>query len=362
MKNKGKIVIVLIIIFFIGVNMFCPMHVVFANMVEDIYSVFDDYGSLILQKQNVFEGDMFMTKDFKKYEIVEVDEVNKTAKAKFLSLVKKPEVNISFTPQQINQLNPVICLYMTHNDESYVTGDGVDSVYGKGGIHDVAKAIQKQFQNQGVNTYISEDLHIPHDTKAYSRSNVTAKNMINQYSPDGIFDIHRDGASRSTYVKKVNGVDRCKVRIVVGKASSNFEIAEQFALYLMSVSEQVCDWLFLDIYYAQGHYNQGLHNKALLFEMGSHLVEKSLVLKSVEPLVNVVTTAMFKTTVDSESGQLTVNGGVTEDTPLLNDAIDILAEEKHNNEKAVPYVMLGIIAGTVVLIITTLSIYTKKRK
>ncbi len=333
-----------------------------AEEVENIYSVFDEYGTMLLQKQEVYVGDMFLTKDYKKYEIVLVDEVNKLARAKFLKIVEKPEINISFEPHNVSQENPTICLYMTHNDESYITGDGVDSVYGEGGIHDIAKALQTQLQLKGVKTYLDETLHIPHDTRAYTRSNSTAKELINSHNPDGIFDIHRDGASRKTYVTKVNGNDRCKVRIVVGKASDNFEIAEQFALYLLAVSEKVCDWLFLDIYYATGHYNQGLHNKALLFEMGSHMVEKDLVLKSVEPLVNVLTTAMFNTTVNNNTGELTVNGSVTEDTPLITDAIDKLADSKNKAEKGVPMVLAFVLGGTLLLALITIGIYTKKRK
>ncbi len=359
-RNKFNIIIISLLLFCFS-GFLCPVKYVKASTIENVYSVYDEYGALLLQKQDVFVGDMFLTKDFKKYEVVFVDEVNKLARAKFLEFVKKPEVDLSYSPSKISEQNPIICLYMTHNDESYVTGDGVDSVYGKGGIHDVAKSIKSHLELKGVKTYLSENLHIPHDSLAYSRSNVTAKELINTYSPDAIFDIHRDGASRSTYVKKVNGVDRCKVRIVVGKASKNFEIAEKFALYLMAVSEKVCDWLFLDIYYASGHYNQGLHNKALLFEMGSHMVEKNLVLKSTQPLVDVLTTALFNTTVNNETGQLTVNGDVTPESPLINNAMDEFASEK-NKQNAVPYIVVFIILGSVIISVLTIVSLNKRKK
>ena len=329
-----------------------------AQTVENVYSIYSETGELLLQKQDVFIGDSFLTKDFNKYEIIYIDEMNKIGKAKFLEKVKKPNINNTFALRNISEVNPVICLYMTHNDESYLPTDGVDSVYGEGGIHDVAKSLQTHFQLKGVKTYLDETLHIPHDTLAYSRSSGTAKSLINKYSPDGIFDIHRDGASRKTYVKTVNGSEKCKIRIVVGKASKNYAVAEQFALYLLTVAEEICDWLFLDIYYATGHYNQGLHEKALLFEMGSHLVEKELVLKSVEPLVNVITTAMFQTTV-SDSGELTINGEVTEDTPLVNDALTEVA--KNNQENGIPVALSVIIAGSVLVLLTTLTFKKMKK-
>ena len=186
-----------------------------------VYKIYNDSGDLLAEKQSVLVGDSILTTDFIKYTITQVDDERGVAFAEFEERLRRPGVNISYDPSQISKENPVICLYMTHNDESYVTGDGVDSVYGAGGIHDIAKLLKNNFEKLGVKTYIDETLHIPHDSYAYSRSQSTAKKLINTYSPDALFDIHRDGASRSTYVKKVNGVERCKVRIVVGKSSPN---------------------------------------------------------------------------------------------------------------------------------------------
>ena len=346
-------VMLFINVFYVSISRVCVFADDDIEMVEDIYSIFGENGEKLLQKQDVHLGDSFLTRDFKKYEIIQLDEVNKIGKAKFVEFVEKPKLDKSYSPSNISELKPVICLYMTHNDESYLPTEGYDSIYGKGGIHDVAKAILAELELKGVTTYISEELHLPHDSYAYSRSKNTAKDLISKYNPDGIFDIHRDGASRSTYVKNVGGAERCKVRIVVGKASDNFEVAEQFALYLFSVAEEVCPWLFLDIYYASGHYNQGLHEKALLFEMGSHLVEKELVLKSVEPLVDVITTAMFKTTVDN-SGNLTINGEVTDDTPLINEALTEIANSK-NNESVIPLVLSIVVGGSVLVVLITIT-------
>ena len=319
-----------------------PYNFVFATnesiTVEEsdiVYKIYSDSGDMIAERQSVFVGDSILTTEFIKYKITQVDDERKVAFAEFEERVKRPGVNVSHDPTHISKENPVICLYMTHNDESYINGDGVDSVYGAGGIHDIAKLLKSNFESLGVSTYIDETLHIPHDSYAYSRSKITAKNMINSYSPDALFDIHRDGASRNTYVKKINGKERCKIRIVVGKSSENYEIAEQFAMYLLSVASEVCDWLFLDIYYASGHYNQGLSNKLLLFEMGSHLVEKELVKQTVPELAKVVNTALFNTTVDAESGDLTINGNVEQELPTLSDNQGVVDMNTENNDPTI---------------------------
>ena len=198
---------------------------------DAVYKIYNDSGDMLAERQSVFVGDSILTTEFIKYKITQVDDERKVAFAEFEERVRRPGVSVSHDPTRISKENPVICLYMTHNDESYINGDGVDSVYGAGGIHDIAKLLKSNFESLGVSTYIDETLHIPHDSYAYSRSKITAKNMIKSYSPDALFDIHRDGASRGTYVKKVNGKERCKIRIVVGKSSENYEIAEQFATY-----------------------------------------------------------------------------------------------------------------------------------
>lgn len=342
------------------------------------YKIYNESGDLIAEKQNVYVDDSILTTDFVKYKIIQIDDDNNVAFAEFEERLRKPDVSVEYVPNRISQDNPTLCLYMTHNDESYVTGDGYDSIYGKGGIHDIAKLLKLNFEKLGITTHIDETLHIPHDSYAYSRSSATAKKLLSNYTPDAIFDIHRDGASRSTYVKKVGGVERCKVRIVVGKASSNFKIAEQFALYLMSVASEVCDWLFLDIYYASGHYNQGLYSKALLFEMGSHLVEKDLVEQSVPELAKVVKTALFNTTVDTSSGDLTINGNADASLPTISEnqnssntsanptVNEVLEDMQENNsiDKTAPtiayFVVLVVGAGIVAGL--TLSFIKKRPK
>ena len=285
---------------------------------KKIYKVFSTDGKYLIEKEDVNVGDEFLTKNFDKYKIISKDKENGLAVAEWVEKVEKPKIDFGFSSKPIVSEKPVVALYMTHNDESYVPTDEVSSVYGAGGIHDVTKKLASCFENEGITAVVDETLHIPHDSYAYSRSKKTAQALIEECQPDCIFDIHRDGASRKTYVKTVGGKERCMVRVVVGKASANYESAEQLALYLLAVAEEVCDWLFLDIYYATGHYNQGLHNKALLFEMGSHLVEKELVLETTNQLAKVINVAFFNTTVDKETGDMTINGEVTDQTPTIN--------------------------------------------
>lgn len=342
-----KKVLILIIILMMGVC-YCLDDPRIVNAERDglfldtqIYSVYDENFELLFQKDAVFVGDGYLTDDYQYYEVVYVDEESKKGIAKFIRIVNPPKVNFSNSPKPIKIEDRVICLYMTHNDESYLPSDGVDSVYGNGGIKDVAEAFKKELEKYFIDVYLDDSLHIPHDTSAYSRSSKTAKTLINTHKPDAIFDIHRDATRRGFYVADVNGKERGRVRMVIGKANPNMAVNEEFALYLKAVANELYPWLFTDIYYASGHYNQALDSKAILFEMGCHLIEKELEIESMKELAEVVTTALYQTTVNSDTGNLTINGPETEQDITIND---------YMNEKKVAKInVLGLIVSITAL-------------
>lgn len=289
--------------------------------ITEIYSVYDEDFNLLFQKDFVEVGDEYMSKDFKLYQVVYVDSDKKMGLAKFIRNVEIPKVGLSYAPKPISTKERRICMYMTHNDESYLPSDGVDSLYGNGGIKDVALAFKSELEKNLINVYFDDTLHIPHDSGAYSRSSVTAKSLYNSYKPDAIFDIHRDATSRKFYVANVNGEERCKIRIVLGKSNPNKALNEEFAMYIVAVANEMYPWLITDIYYGGGHYNQALYGKALLFEMGTYLMEKEKVIESTKELAEVVTTALYGTTVNEETGDLTINGVEDEKNVVINEYI-----------------------------------------
>ncbi len=354
--NKLKCVIVLLIL---SLVMLYSRSVIFvkAEGVESIvtsvpiYSVYDEKLNLLFQRDEVAIGDNYLSGDYKFYEITYIDKENMYAIAKFVTQKVPPEISKSKMPKPIKVEDRTICMYMTHNDESYLPTDGVDSIYGNGGIRDVANSFKRELEKHMVDVYLDETLHIPHDTSAYSRSKVTAEKLQNKYSPDAIFDIHRDGASRSFYVTRVNGVDRARVRMVIGKSNPNMALNEEFAMYLMSVGKEKYPWLFTDIYYASGHYNQALDSKSILFEMGSHLVEKNLVMDSMYELADVVVTAMYDTTVNNETGELVIDGVESDVNVTINNAMDAKENKSSTSLWGVALIFLIMSAMCVTLFI-----------
>lgn len=266
------------------------------------YEIYDESGELLTFTSEAEVGDTILTKDFHEYQIYEID--GHKCYARYFRTLNWPKPD-KFRGQRSAGLAKKLCLYMTHNDESYTPTDGYDSIYGAGGIHDVAKRLKSELEKRGIKVVLDESLHIPHDSSAYSRSAVTAKALYQEEKPDALFDIHRDGVAKKYYHTSHNGQDFSKIRIVVGKSNPNFEENYKFAQELFAVGNQLYPWLFLDIYCGKGHYNQSLMNTNLLFEMGTYLIEKDFVYNSVPYLVDSIETTMYADYYDPEKEVVT---------------------------------------------------------
>lgn len=268
------------------------------------YTVYD-YSSpkkvIFVKGEGINVDDEYLSEDNKLYRIVEVDNKTKTAKAEFICDEKLPEFDVKMSKENVAKAESKkkVGVYHTHNDESYYTPDGTDSVYGKGGIHDVGKNFVKNLESLGIDVVYREDLHLPHNSGAYTRSQVTASAILNQGGIDALFDVHRDSVPRKEYITTVNGTEMSKVRLVVGSANQNYYENKEFAYAIKGYADKVFPGLIKDIYMGKGNYNQQLLSRGMLFEFGCENIEKDLVIKSTLPLSKVVDVVMYGTSMAS---------------------------------------------------------------
>lgn len=291
------------LVVFFGVNILSINHeIVSAEQLDDDINYYTVYNSetdevLFLKGDSVMVSDEYISSDNKLYVIESVNDEEKTGKAKYIENVKMPVFNIS----KKNELTTVsaetqkrIGIYHTHNDECYDWADGTDSVYGKGGIHDVGAKLKSEFENLGIQVFYDETLHLPHDSGAYTRSLSTARELLRN-DLDAIFDVHRDATPRSEYITNVNGETMSKVRMVVGSANANSSVNREFALTIKAYADEVYPGLIKDIYIGKGNYNQQLFSRAMLFEFGTNIIEKEYVLKSCVPLAKTLDVVLYGT-------------------------------------------------------------------
>ncbi len=265
---------------------------------KNYYTIYDydDPKTIVLVKgEGVNVEDEYLSSDNKLWRIVEIDNKNKTGKAEFLKVEELPkyEIKKKTTRTASAASKKKVGVYHTHNDESYIDPDGTDSVYGKGGIHDVGKAFVKNLESLGMEVVYKEDLHLPHNSGAYTRSQVTAQAILDTGNIDALFDVHRDSTPRSEYVTEVDGKQMSKVRMVVGSANQNYYENRDFAYAIKAYADEVYPGLIKDIYMGKGNYNQQLISRGMLFEFGSEKIEKELAIRSTGPLSKVVDVVLF---------------------------------------------------------------------
>ena len=339
-------------------------NVTFADSTKTYYTIYKDSSKkdvLFLKGDDVSKGDRYLSGDNKLYEIESVDDKNKTAIAKFLKDEELPKYNVTRKKTETSKsakatTKKKVGVYHTHNDESYYTPDGVDSVYGKGGIHDVGKALVNSFNKLGIETIYREDLHLPHNSGAYTRSQVTATAILNQ-GVDGIFDIHRDSTKRSEYLITLDGKQMSSIRMVVGSSSANFEENKKFAYSIKSYADSVYKGLIKDIYFGRGNYNQQLSTRAMLFEFGCENIEKDFAIRSAPYLAKVLDVVLYGSNNASKTSlsDISMTGaGNAEITGLVsnNNAV---------NSNSTLYIVLGIV-GAVVLILAIVLLVSKKAR
>lgn len=332
---------------------------------NEYYTIYDKNDSskvLFMKGDNVNVDDEYISSDNRLYIIESIDESNKTGVASFKEDIKMPVYNVKrneeLSSASASVTNKKIGLYHTHNDECYNVDDGTDSIYGKGGIHDVGKTLKNNLESLGITVYYNEDLHLPHDSGAYTRSQSTASNLLRN-GLDAIFDVHRDATPRSEYITTVNGEKMSKVRMVIGSANVRSAINKEFALNIKAYADEVYPGLIKDIYIGRGNYNQQLSERALLFEMGTNLIEKDLVKKSTLPLAKTIDVVLY--------GTKSASSKSVADVDTNNSSGDILDTGMVGNNStssatnSTLWIILGSIGG-VALIFGLVCIFSKKTR
>lgn len=268
-----------------------------ASAETQVYTLVDEQGRIITRYCGECDaGDEYISGDNQHYRVKTVDEAAQTATVEHLGAADMPDVEWldADDSQPVSAtLQRKIALYCTHSDESYIEGDGTESVDGKGGIYDIAHLFGSHLEEMGVEIFISDETHLPHDAGAYRRSRQTAVQLLKN-QPNAIFDIHRDGIpDPDEYATTVGKEKMSKVRLLVGKSNQNKDANLSFAKQIKAIGDKVYPGLIKDIYMGKGAYNQDLAPRSVLLEFGTHTLDKNLVEASTKPMSDVVYKALF---------------------------------------------------------------------
>jgi len=300
---KNKLLTTLLALLFITATAVCYAN---ESSSGNYSTVVDEAGnSVYMTGWKMRAGDQVLTENNQRYEVFRVE--GNIAYAKFLG-----DVNLSAYYHEDTGIlgrlkaylkpaiaeaegNGKVAIYHTHSDESYVPTDGAESILGAGGIYKVGDAFTSSLEKKGVTVIHSQAKHDPHDDMAYERSRRTALDLIKKEQPDAIFDVHRDAVPPQVYKTTIEGQDVSKVQLVVGKYGPTGKQIEDYALQLKAASDKQHPGLVKGIFFAKGgDYNQDLHPRSMLLEVGAQSNERESAEKGIALFSDIVPTVLGK--------------------------------------------------------------------
>lgn len=171
----------------------------------------------------------------------------------------------------------LIAVYHTHTGETYTLTDGTARLEGKeGGVVTVGEAIRQELESKyHISTLHIRKIYDLRYNSSYVESEKTVREILSQHSQIKVLlDIYRDaGKPRHDCLVKVNGKDVAPILFVVGSDArapfptwrQNYQFANQLAAALDKKYPGLCKGVRVK----EGRYNQFLHPRALLVEIGS---------------------------------------------------------------------------------------------
>lgn len=240
------------------------------ELISGYITVMDDTNTVILQTGFTIQtGDQYINEDNKLYEIITVEGTQAKARC-----INTPESNLSFeqlaksVQGDVATTQPLIAIYHTHTDESYIPTDGVATKTGQGSIMQVGDVLAQRLEELGYHVVHDTTLHDPHDANAYQRSRRTFMKLL-ALQPTTLFDIHRDSGPLSMYKTTINGLDAAKILLVVGQQNQNKNTTLEYAKGIKASADAKYQGLIRGIFIAHGNYNQDLNPRSLLIEIGT---------------------------------------------------------------------------------------------
>lgn len=172
-----------------------------------------------------------------------------------------------------------VIIFNTHNAETYKVTDGVSKKEGENAGVVKAAAHLEEILNKKYNitTERSETIHdYPKFEESYTNSAVTLENMLKK-NPHAriVIDIHRDAGHSKPLTANINGRQAAQIRLIVGSDARlphpDWMKNREFARQVTEKMDELYPGLSLGYRVQSGRYNQHLHPRAILLEVGNDL-------------------------------------------------------------------------------------------
>ena len=210
-----------------------------------------------------------------------------------LSLLAAPPVaEIDAGEQQL----PRLLIYHTHTTESFLpvsgkafTTDLKQSVVILGDY--LAEMLDSEY---GIPVLHHREIFDIPRSNAYAQARpVITKILEENPQIEVVVDLHRDGISREITTFSLNGNDTARILFVVGTRHEAWNSNLRFALFLQNILDEKYPGLCRGTRRQSFTYNQHVHPRSVLVEIGSHENKKEEVLRAVPYLAEVLAQAFY---------------------------------------------------------------------
>lgn len=172
---------------------------------------------------------------------------------------------------------PVVLIYHTHATESYqpITEGNFHSLGEEGTVRQVGIEMTKALEAKGIPVLHDMTLHdSPSYNQSYSRSLQSVQShLAKNPSIKVVIDLHRDAASytgNAGKTVKINGETVGKFNLVVGQGNANVKQLMDFANQINKTADRLYPGFGGRIIEKQYRFNQYVHDKYILLEVGNN--------------------------------------------------------------------------------------------
>lgn len=192
---------------------------------------------------------------------------------------KPPAVPLPTPPKRIEpEPEPQVLIFHTHTSESYLPVSGkTHHNNARGDIVQVGRHLAQTLEEKhGIRALHSDTIHDHYPFRdSYQRSLETVRQYLARHPGlEVIVDLHRDATPGLEHRVNIKGKTAAKIIIVVGTdrlglSHPTWEKNYQFAMELVDAMNRTYPGLAHRVILADARYNQHLHERAVLVEVGN---------------------------------------------------------------------------------------------
>lgn len=177
----------------------------------------------------------------------------------------------------VNDINPRVYIYNTHQGEQY-SNKNLEDYNISSDIMTATELLQKKLTDLGISTIIEKgnilefmQINNMNHNQSYDASVYYLKSAIEKYdSIELIIDLHRDAVNHNISTTTIDGKDYAKTMFVVGTNHNNYKENLDLANNMNNILKSKYPSLTRGIYTRGYTYNQDVSPKMVLIELGGN--------------------------------------------------------------------------------------------